>query len=329
MLVHSLNLACRAANDGRGVASDSGSSTVNGNRLMKIGDIETYMATPLEEVLENIKLSLKRDLPEIENLPEFGKDKHKTRFAIAGGGPSIRYTVDTLRNFPIVCVAGSSHDWLVAQGIKPSYCLILDPDPISANYLKTPVPTCNYLVASCCAPIVFDTLKDYPVTRWHCAGPDMEFFVEEWKKANLIDKEGKKPIIGGGCTCGLRAISIGMVLGYRNMHFFGLDSNLDFNDYSHHAYEFVDPVNEHLGDVIEMRLGNPYTGRRFRVAKYMLAQLYGFKELVSKYGHHFDVTVHGDSITYEFMRLRRLIKDDKELAEALRITPENYMKPNG
>ena len=289
-----------------------------------IGDIEVCMATSLEDVHANIIDSLKRKLPEIENLPEFGKDKGKAPFALAGGGPSIKYTVDDLRGFKTIIACGSSHDWLVEHGVIPTYCLVLDPDPISANYLKYPQVNCNYLIASSCAPIVFDTLKDYPVTRWHCAGPDVDFFTTEWKKAGISDVGDRKPIIAGGCTCGLRAISIGMVLGYHNMHFFGLDSNLDMNDNAHHAYDFVDPVNEHLGDVVELRIGDPYTGRRFRVAKYMMAQLYGMREIISKYHHHFDVTVHGDSIAYEFMKLRRLIKDDRQLAERLHITPEIY-----
>ncbi len=292
--------------------------------LHPIGDVESHMATSVEVVEANIVSALKRDLPEVEYLPEFGKSKGQLPFAIAGGGPSIKYTVDELRNFRTILAAGSSHDWLVEHKVYPNYCLILDPDPIAANYLQNPIPTCNYLVASCCDKKVFDVLEGYPVTRWHCGGPSVEFFVEAWKDAGIVDKDGKKPIIGGGCTCGLRSISMGILLGYKNMHLFGLDSNLDFNDNSHHAYDFVDPINEHLGDVIEMRLGDPYSGRRFRVAKYMLAQLYGFKDLISKYGHHFNVTVHGDSITYEFMRLRRLIKNDRELAERLNITPESY-----
>lgn len=274
--------------------------------LQPIGGIETYMATPQEEVLAQIELSFKRELPEIEHLPEWGKNKGDTPLAIAGGGPSIKYTVDELRSFKQIIACGSSHDWLVDQGIKPTYTLILDPDPISANYLKKPQPTCNYLVASCCHPAVFDVLKDFPVTRWHSAGPDPQWYIDKWAEYKIRGEDEKKPIIGGGCTCGLRSISLAMLLGYRNLHFFGLDSNLDINTYAHHAYGLVDPEKElpGMGDVIEMRLGGP-NGRYFKVAKYMMAQLWGFKELIGNYGHMFDVTVHGDSIIYEFMRLKR------------------------
>ena len=280
--------------------------------LKPIGGIECYMATPLSEVLANIESSLTRKLTEIEHLPEFGKSKGNEPFAIAGGGPSIKYTIDTLKNFKVIIACGSSHDWLVEHGIRPTYTLILDPDIIAANYLQRPSPTCNYLVASCCHPRVFDVLKDYPVTIFHSTGPDPAWYIEQWDKHGL--KEVKKPIIGGGCTCGLRAITIGMLLGYRKLHFFGLDSNLDINTYDHHAYEFVEPEKEELGDVVEMRLGGP-NGRYFKVAKYMMAQLWGFKELIMRYGDKFDVTVHGDSIIYEFMRMRRALIEDKKRKE--------------
>lgn len=281
--------------------------TVEGDILRPIQGMDVYMATDLATVEANIVSSLKRKLPEIEQLPEFGKSKLNEPFAIAGGGPSIQYTVEELRHFRTILAAGSSHDWLIEHGIRPTYTLILDPDPAAANYLKKPDLTCNYLVASCCDAKVFDRLAGYPVTRWHSAGSDPEWYMKAWKDAGIDDD--KKPIIGGGCTCGLRAISIAMVLGYRNLHFFGLDSNLDLNSGAHHAYEFVDPENEHLGDVVPMRLvprdGDPSNGRLFHVAKYMMAQLWGFGDLISKFGQHFDVTVHGDSIIHEFMRMRR------------------------
>lgn len=272
-------------------------------KLKAIDQIETQLAVSDEHYRSNVLTNLKRELTELEQLPEFGKKKGDTPFAIVGGGPSLKYTVEELKHFKVICAAGSSHDWLVQHGVHPTYCLILDPDEIACNYIKHPSPTCNYLVASCCHPRVFEILKDYPVTMWNSAGLEHELFLDHWK-ANGVDSK-KKPILGGGCTCGLRCITMAMVLGYKNLHLFGLDSNLDVNTDEHHAYEFVDKEKEELGDVIEMRLGDPQTGRKFMVAKYMMAQLWGLKELINNFGAAFDVTVHGDSITQEFMKIRR------------------------
>ena len=277
----------------------------------QIGLVECHMATPMEEVGENIRMSLKRKLPEIEELPEWKKQKGAAPFAIAGGGPSIEYTVESLRNFRTVLAAGSAHDWLRAHGVKLKYCLVLDPDIIAANYLQNPDPECTYLVASCCHPKVFDLLADYPVVRWHSAGHDPEWYAEELTAAGY-PRSPDKPVIGGGPTCGLRAITIAWMLGYYNLHFFGLDSNLDPNTEAHHAYDFVDPENEQLGDVIEFSLAPPPHGRVWRIAKYMLAQLDSFKDLATAHGRYFKITVHGDSVLQEFWRRKQDLMRIKE-----------------
>ncbi len=280
--------------------------------FMPLGSLETYMASSMDVVEANIFASLKRKLPEIENLPEWRKSKGNEAFAIVGGGPSIRYTVNELRSFHTVIAAGSSHDWLVQHGIRPTYTLVLDPDRASANYLKHPDPRCNYLIASCCDPAVFDALDGYSVTRWHAAGHDADWFVKAWIDAGFQEQDTvMKPIIGGGATCSLRCISIAMLFGYRNLHFFGCDSCLEQNSGDHHAYDFVDPVNEHLGDVVEVRIGTPSNsnGRLFRMAKYMLAQLWGFRELMDSHGKAFDVTIHGDGALLEFVRVRKALRE--------------------
>jgi hypothetical protein len=294
------------------------------SRLNPIQGLETYMATDLATVEAQIVENLKLDLPEIENLPEYQKPKKNEPIALVGGGPSIRYTLAELRGFRTIIACGSVHDWLVENGVVPTYNLILDPDPASANYISRPQVGCNYLVASCCHPSVFAALEGYPVTRWHSAGSAPEWYGEQFEKAGM--KHDKKPLIGGGCTCGLRAISIASLFGYRNLHFFGFDSNLDTNTGDHHAYDFVDPENEHLGDVVEMRIGHPKNGRLFQVAKYMLAQLWGFQDLLGTYGSNFDVTVHGDGMIAEYMRIRRLLIDAKNKKST---TEKKEESPNG
>jgi hypothetical protein len=313
---------------GFGPHSHLGDPVTDAIEFRPLGGLETYMATDQATVQANILSSIKRKLPEIEHLPEWGKSKGNEPFAIAGGGPSIKYTVEHLRGFRVVIAAGSSHDWLLEHGIKPTYCLILDPDPASANYIKTPSPTCNYLVASCCDAKVFDALEGYPVTRWHAAGPDPDWFIKSWTEAGLA-ADDDKPILGGGCTCGLRCITIAMVLGYRNLHFFGMDSSLDYTSEKHHAYDFVDPENEHLGDVVEVRFGDRQYGRTFRVAKYMLAQVWGFQDLLDNYGKAFDVTIHGDGAIAEYMRQRRDLRALEKLnasqeAESAEAKPDGW-----
>ena len=283
-------------------------------RLNKLDGVITEMAVDVDTVKAQVIENLKWKVPEIETMPLWRKSKANEPVAVVGGGPSIRYTVDTLRNFKTIICAGSSHDWLVEQGIVPTYCVILDPEDVVLNYLKKAHPNCIYLVSSSCHPKVFEAMQDFAVVRWHAAGVEPEWYMGEWEKAGIKDGD-YKPLIGGGCTCGLRSISIAHLLGYRNLHLFGLDSNLDMNDDRHHAYDFVDPEREFLGDVIEMVVGDERNGRRFRVAKYMMAQLWGLRDLIGMYYDQFDVTVHGDSIAYEFMKMKKIMMQQKKLKD--------------
>lgn len=268
-------------------------------RFHKIENVVTEMAVGIETVKSNIVENLKVKLPELEDHPMWRKSKGDEPVAIVGGGPSLKYTLEELRNFKVIIAAGSAHDYLVSKGIVPTYNLIIDPEVVVVNYLKNAHPNCTYIIASCCHPDVFRAMVDYPVVRFHAAGLQPEWYTAEWNKAGLISNE-YKPLVGGGCTCGLRSITLAHLFGYTNIHLFGMDSNLDQNNDDHHAYPFIDTENEFLGDVIDMTIGT--NGRKFRVAKYMMAQLWGLRDLMSMYYEKFKITVHGDSIAYEFMK---------------------------
>jgi hypothetical protein len=243
------------------------------------------MAMEASTVEDNIKAAMTRNLPPFWGLPQVFKFKGQTPIAIVGGGPTLAQTIDELRSFRHVMVCGSAHDHVVAQGIEPEYCVLLDPDPITCNYIRTPVPTCTYLVASMCDASVFEQLKHYPVAVWHCAGGvDPSIYNSE-------------PAIGGGCTVTLRALSIAIILGYRHQHYFGFDSC--FQGGEHHAYAAED-----VAKPVDVRVSE--TGRTFLASGYMLAQATQFQDALRTQGHLFEPTIHGDGLIAEIMRQGRI-----------------------
>lgn len=255
------------------------------------------MAMEPERVLANIEKSHGRGLPEFFKLPEVMKPKGETPLAIVGGGPSLAETFDEMRGFQQIMVCGSAHDYLVEQGFAPRYCVVLDPDPITANYLSKPHPLCTYLVASQCDDAVFGALKHSAVAVWHCAGVGMK-----------IDEDTifrKSPRIGGGCTVTLRAINIGIILGYGNQHFFGFDSCVRPD--RTHAYD-VEPVE----GIVDVRM--PGSNRVFYAASYHLAQAQQFQDALRNHGHLFTPTVHGNGLIAEIMKVgqqRAKLKQEK------------------
>lgn len=273
--------------------------------FMPLGKVTTTAATPHTISFENIKINIARGLTRFHELPEFQQIKGKDAvISLVGGGPSIN-TENVKKDLyyyaakgPVIA-CGSSHDWCVDNGIFPDYTVICDPDPISALYLERDNPNVSaiYLVASACDSAVFERLNALgkKIVLWHCHSDELG--------PELVKMENEYQAIGGGCTVGLRSISIAMMLGYTNLHMFGFDSSLG-DDLSHHAYGFKDEEKEFLGDVHKVKVGVEGPGERvYYCAGYQLAQVAHFKEFYTMHRHLFSPTFHGTGLLPDFMKL--------------------------
>lgn len=257
-----------------------------------LAGVNTVAATPASEAEKNIKMNLERGFPRLHQMPEFQRVKGEDiPIAIVGGGPSLKRTIGELRGFRHIMSAGSVHDYLISEGVIPEYAVVCDPDPVMANYLRRPSPETKYLLSSHCDDKVFTNLAGMAVAVWHCAPVNEELL-------KVIDPGWHA--VGGGCTVGLRSISIAIVLGYQNIHLFGFDSSLGETDEDHHAYGFTEDTEE-LGKIYQIKLGlgvNGPTegGKTYRCAGYQMAQADHFKLLIQHYGGLFTPTFHGDGL---------------------------------
>lgn len=245
---------------------------------------ESRMAMEPERVLANIEASFERGLPSLWDHPAVGQFKGEAPLSIVAGGPSLNKTLHEIEGTVMVC--GSAHDHLIHLGVKPDFAVILDPDVITANYLKTPVEGCMYLVASQCDQSVFDVLEGFDVWMWHCAGIGEKLDEDKIFRA--------QPRIGGGCTVTLRALSIGILMGWGNQHFYGFDSCVMGNE--HHAYKA-----EGVGSICDVRM--PGSNRVFFASSFMVAQAQQFQDAIRSQGHLFQPTVHGDGLIAEIMKV--------------------------
>jgi hypothetical protein len=92
------------------------------NGYVPLRSVSTTTATAQEDIFKNIEKNIKRGLPKFESLPDFRNIKHKSKkIAIVGGGPSLKDNLDELRNFDVILVAGSPHDYLLENGINITY----------------------------------------------------------------------------------------------------------------------------------------------------------------------------------------------------------------
>ena len=253
--------------------------------------INTQAATSSDVFIENVKINVKRKLPWLHNLPEFQKVKgNSKKIALVGGGPSLDKYVDDIKQFKTIIICGSSNDWAMKNGIIPTYAVICDPDPISVNYYTSLDTEVKYLLAASCDPKIYEHLKEKQVVMWHCHSDE----AIEKLKGHL---EGEYHAIGGGCTVGLRALSIAVMLGYSNIHLFGFDSSLGDND-KHHAYDFSD-ASEELGQIYNIKVGKDTlvgNEKTFHCAGYQLAQADHFKDFYTRYNQYFNPTFYGDGL---------------------------------
>jgi hypothetical protein len=203
------------------------------------------------------------------------------RLNIAAGGPSLAESIKKLRKRKfkgdhIMCVNGV-HDYLIERKIIPDSMILLDPVPKVADFLRNPHPDVVYFVCSCCDKSVFEALEGHHVIVWHA---------HQWPDDIM---EGTLQV-AGGCTAALRGINLGHVLGFRDVHFYGLDSC--FED-STHAYEQACEQN-----ILSITAG----GKTFKATAGMTEQVMSFFQVAKSIGNLLNVTVHGNGVIAHLLR---------------------------
>jgi hypothetical protein len=248
-------------------------------KMVPLGKVDVIMAADPGQVIARLHQVNKRGYPRVENMSDM---REGVSLAIVGGGPSLKDTLPELKKFRRVMVCGSAHDYVASQGIRPTWTVISDPDPVMAKYLtRAPLGT-KYLVASFCSEEVFGLLRDREIFVWNCG--DTLIDSEKW--------QGQGVVFGGGCTVLTRAIVLAVAFGYQDLHFFGCDTSIS-EDGQHHAYSFVTDEEE-TGEIvpIQLRLDGPV----YQVPNYLVAQLQDLQTLIAAYAHRIKVTVHGGGL---------------------------------
>lgn len=259
--------------------------------MQKIDGCEVETAASREQIYSNIQENNKRELPQVIDLPDWRSNEP---IAIVGGGPSLKEEYTKLVKYNKIMVCGSAHDFLQARiKNKIKYAIICDPDPLVINYLKNINSTTQYLVASQCAPETFQYLstKLCRVYTWQA-------YAEKYDQSIF----GDKAKIGGGCTIGTRAMIMALGMGYNTQHLFGFDTCLT-DDYKHHAYDFSDPSKESIGNILEMRLEG--SDKKYKVAGYMMGQLFDFQLLLKTYANRINVEIFGEGLLKDLMEIAK------------------------
>ncbi len=248
------------------------------------------MNTGEAQLLENIASSIRRGHTQWRPgaiRPE--------RICLVGSGPSLIDTLDELReavwNGAILVTMNGAYHWCIEHGLRPQTQIVMDARPSNARFVEPPVPKCNYVLASQCAPTVWDAVAGrehvwifHAVTRAEGSSADLldAFYLGNWVG------------IGGGTTVATRAISLLRTAGYLRFDLFGVDCC--WRGDVHHA--MPQPENAHDKSVLVSAglRDRPETMRTFRVTPWQLKQAEDALVMFRVNGQHFTVTSHGDGM---------------------------------
>ena len=181
-----------------------------------------------DEHMAHVRAAIARGYPSIPAARETTYDP----IGIVCSGPSLKETWPEVRKFSKVMSCSGAHDFLIERGIPPTHHIETDPRAHKAVFVQSPHRAVQYLIASCCHPAVFDALAGHDVRLWHVVqGEDERLLPSIYPRGHWL--------LTGGSNAGLRALVLARVLGFTNIHVFGMDCSGD--EATFHANETQHP----------------------------------------------------------------------------------------
>lgn len=258
--------------DGRVVIAADSSVIVPGVKTIPSGTDEGRW--------NNIKSSVAKYKGCVQSRP-----KHERRAVIACYGPSLKDYVEKLREEAIgndvVSVSGS-HDFLIENGITPTFHIECDPRPHKSIHI-TPQIGIQYLLAASCHPDLFAKMEGMDVRLWHA-----EDHIRVKDELN-----SPAPIISGGGSVGLRSIAVLYYMGYRNLSVFGMDCSFADDGKTQHA-------GKHAGKVQDL-CAVQVAGREFITSPILMTYAANFFDM-AKQRPDVKWRIYGDGLLQNWIR---------------------------
>lgn len=205
--------------------------------------------------------------------------------AVVGFGPSLKDTWEEIREFKTILTCSGAHAFLVEHGIVPTYHVDSEPRPHKVALLGEPNQQTIYMPASVCARNYFDKLieANAQIKMWHVFFDGDDYW-------NMIPSG--EWLICGGSTIGPRTLKIAHLLGFRDVHCFGLDGSG-----KHAAVHNNEPPDWKYNTVV-------VHGKEFHITEHMWYQTKLLFDDIDRTPET-KVTFHGDGLIQELARTRK------------------------
>lgn len=237
-------------------------------------------------ISENVRQNIKRFIPQVRPVTQAS-----TEAMIVCGGPSINQLEDEIlrkaRTLPTFAVNGS-HDWLLDRRVTPTAMVMVDARASNNRFLTRPQRETRYLLASQCHPSAFDLLSNYDVLIWHAmADPMVETkILQDYYLGCCFP-------VQGGSSVGTRTIMLAAMMGFTQLHVYGLDSC--YLEGEHHAYN--QPENDKDG-VARITCNQ----QEFLVAPWHVSQAIDFVNMAKGPAKDLQIEVYGPGLIAHIVR---------------------------
>ena len=173
-----------------------------------------YVATP-EEHQANVRASVALGFPSLQR-----GELTSEPIAVVCSGPSLKTTLQEIKHFNKILTCSGAHRFLLDHGIVPTWHMEGDPRAHKAVFVRRPHRRVQYLIAASCHPKVFEVLTGYEVKIWHTL----------MDATHLLGQDHYPPghwVLTGGSNVGMRALVMARLLGYTDIHVFGMDCSAE------------------------------------------------------------------------------------------------------
>jgi hypothetical protein len=274
-----------------------------------------------EVYINNVRSACKLDLPNVVE-----QEEHDKIMVMICGGASAKDYIEDIRTkskddkYHIFC-SNKTHDWLIENDIIPHTQVIVDPKPAKVKDVENPHNDVRYLIGISCVPEVFEKLKGYNVHRLFAfsgVGRKVGYGVTDIQIAQAFFGKDEFTSIEGGTMAGLRAMTIGSILGYKTVEFYGFDScfyekDKDgypiFYSYDKSRAENILDCQTTSGKIYQSTPVFASQARQFIKWKHRLAWM--------------NFIIHGDSLTAEINKI-----DEEKLKPKGRLISDYMLKMN-
>lgn len=258
-----------------------------GTPKVGVRGVKIVGATPTDDRWDQVRANCKRIPKRI--IPA---KPHKRKCVLACYGPSIRDTINLIKeqaakgDVDVFSVSGA-HDFLLDNGIKPTFHVECDPRPHKADNIAKPIDGVQYLIGSGVSPVLLDKLEGADVALWHIATPEhCARFLNELNEPNNL-------VISGGSSVGLRAVPLAYNMGYREFHIYGMDCSFDPDG--------AQWAGKHAGKPHEVVRANTADGETFKTSLVLLSYATHAIEMIQRISDA-ELYFYGDGFLQSMVR---------------------------